>query len=143
MPLMNLTIYDISQKANVSIATVSRVLNGSDKVSEKTRQKVLNIIEEFGYTPNVFARSLGLNTMKTIGILCADSSDIYLSKAVYYLETLLRASGYNAILCCTGYETANKESCMSLLLSKKVDGIILTGSNFVEREIEKNNYMIN
>ena len=140
---MNLTIYDISQKANVSIATVSRVLNGSDKVSEKTRQKVLSVIEAYGYTPNVFARSLGLNSMKTIGILCADSSDIYLSKAVYYLETQLRANGYNAILCCTGYDTANKESCLSLLLSKKVDGIILTGSHFIEEADEKNEYIIN
>ena len=76
-----MTIYDISEKAGVSIATVSRVLNGSS-VSERTRQKVLDTIEQYGYTPNAFARGLGLNTMKTIGIMCADSSDLYLAKAV-------------------------------------------------------------
>ena len=70
-----MTIYDISEKAGVSIATVSRVLNGSNNVSEKTKQKVLRIMEEYGYTPNAFARGLGLNTMTTIGIMCADSSD--------------------------------------------------------------------
>ena len=77
---MSLTIYDISEKAGVSIATVSRVLNNSNNVSEKTRQKVLDVMEANGYTPNVFARGLGLDTMKTIGILCADSSDLYLAK---------------------------------------------------------------
>ena len=66
-----MNIYDISQKAGVSIATVSRVLNGSEKVSEKTRKKVLAVMEENSYTPNAFARSLGLNSMHTVGILCS------------------------------------------------------------------------
>ena len=63
-----MTIYDISEKAGVSIATVSRVLNGSNNVSEKTKKKVLDVINQYEYTPNAFARGLGLNTMKTIGI---------------------------------------------------------------------------
>ena len=58
-----MNIYNVSEKAGVSIATVSRVLNGNTNVSDKTRKKVLDVIEEFGYTPNVFARGLGLNTM--------------------------------------------------------------------------------
>ena len=67
-----MNIYDIANRANVSIATVSRVINNSPKVSEKTRKKVLDIVDELGFTPNAFARGLGLNTMKTIGILCSD-----------------------------------------------------------------------
>ena len=70
---MNINIYDVSKKAGVSIATVSRVLNGNTRVSEKTRDKVINAMKELDYTPNVFARGLGLNTMKTIGIMCIDS----------------------------------------------------------------------
>ena len=61
-----MNIYDVSKKAGVSIATVSRVINGNNNVSEKTKQKVLSVMKEIGYTPNVFARGLGLNTMKTI-----------------------------------------------------------------------------
>ena len=72
-----MNIYDISEKAGVSIATVSRVLNGNANVSEKTRKKVLDVMEKYGYRPNAFARGLGLNTMKTIGLLCTDSSDLY------------------------------------------------------------------
>ena len=62
-----MNIYDVSEHAGVSIATVSRVLNGNPNVSEKTREKVLKVMDELGYTPNVFARGLGLNTMRTIG----------------------------------------------------------------------------
>lgn len=62
---MNITIYDIAQKCHVSIATVSRVLNGSSRVSEKTRAKVLQVMKEMGYKPNPFARGLGLDSMKS------------------------------------------------------------------------------
>ena len=66
MPRVN--IYDISRHAGVSIATVSRVLNNSPHVSEETRRKVMKVIDGCGYVPNAFARGLGLNTMKTIGL---------------------------------------------------------------------------
>ena len=62
-----MNIYDVSKHAGVSIATVSRVLNGNPNVSERTREKVLRVMDELGYTPNVFARGLGLDTMQTIG----------------------------------------------------------------------------
>lgn len=137
-----MTIYDISEKAGVSIATVSRVLNGSSNVSEKTRQKVLNVIEQYEYKPNAFARGLGLNTMKTIGIMCADSSDLYLAKAIFFIEQKLRANGYDSILCCTGYELENKVNSMNLLITKKVDGIILAGSNFIYEKESDNKYIV-
>jgi len=138
----SVTIYDISEQAGVSIATVSRVLNNSNNVSEATKQKVLNAIKDTGYTPNAFARGLGLNTMKTIGILAADSSDLYLAKAIYYFEEELRANGYDSLLCCTGYAHKDKKAAMELLISKKVDGIILVGSNFVYPDVADNKYII-
>lgn len=136
-----MTIYDISEKAGVSIATVSRVLNGSGSVSEKTKKKVLDVISRYEYTPNVFARGLGLNTMKTIGILCADSSDLYLAKAVYHIEQQLRTNGYDSLLCCTGYELEAKTAAVSLLITKKVDAIILVGSNFIYESEADNRYV--
>lgn len=136
-----MTIYDISQKAGVSIATVSRVLNGSNKVSEKTRRRVLEVMDKCSYTPNAYARGLGLNTTHTVGILCADSSDLYLARAVYYLEQLLRDNGYESILCCCGYELKDKIKYAGLLESKKIDSIILVGSSFVEARDEDNVYI--
>lgn len=139
---LHMTIYDISEKAGVSIATVSRVLNGSSNVSEKTKQKVLDVIKQYEYTPNAFARGLGLNTMKTIGIMCADSSDLYIAKAIYYLERLLHSNGYDSILCCSGYELEAKKKSMNLLITKKVDAIILVGSTFINETEEDNKYII-
>ena len=139
---MSLTIYDISEKAGVSIATVSRVLNGSTKVKESTRKKIMDIIDEYGYTPNSSARAMGLKSMQTIGILCADSSDIFLAKAVYFLEQNLQAAGYESLLCCTGYNLDARKNYVNLILSKKVDGLILVGSNFIGEVEQENQYII-
>lgn len=136
-----MNIYDVSKKAGVSIATVSRVINGNPNVSEKTKQKVLKVIDECGYTPNAFARGLGLNSMNTVGIMCADSSDPFLATAISFLERNLRQYNYDALLCCTGYEVDIREKYINLLLSKRTDAIILVGSNFVETVDEKNQYI--
>lgn len=136
-----MNIYDISNKAGVSIATVSRVINGNTYVSEKTRKKVLEVIEECGYTPNAFARGLGLNTMNIVGIMCADSSDPYIASAIFLIEQELRKYHYDALLCCTGYDLDEKQKYMELLLSRRTDAIILVGSNFVEAENKKSQYI--
>jgi len=137
-----MNIYDVSKKAGVSIATVSRVLNGNSNVTEKTRQKVLQAMKELDYTPNVFARGLGLNTMQTIGIMCTDSSDTYLANAVYYTEQELRKNGYDSILCCTGSSCETKRKYLNLLLSKRVDALILLGSQFVSNSPQQSNSYI-
>lgn len=124
------TIYDIARMTGVSIATVSRVVNGSDKVKEKTRQKVLEAMKECGYTPNVFARGLGLDSMKTIGILCPDITDSFVAEAVAFLEKRLRQYGYDCILRCSGYDKQSRETNVRLLLAKRVDTLVLVGSTY-------------
>lgn len=138
---MALTIYDISKKAGVSTATVSRVLNGSDKVKADTRQKILDIMKEYDYAPSAFARGMGLHSLKTIGILCADSSDLFLAKAVYYLEQELQKNGYESLLCCTGYNLDIRKNYVNLILSKKIDALILVGSNFIGSTKKENQYI--
>lgn len=138
---MALTIYDISKKAGVSIATVSRVLNGSNSVKASTKEKVLSVIEKYDYTPNAFARGMGLHSLRTVGLLCADSSDLYLAKAVYYLEQELHAHGYESLLCCTGYNLKERQSYIKLILSKKVDCLILVGSHYVSNNEKENEYI--
>ena len=123
-----MNIYDIAEKAGVSIATVSRVVNDSPKVSPKTKEKVRKIMEECEYTPNAFARGLGFGSMKTVGIICPDISDTYMAKAVACLEHHLHAYGYNCILGCSGFSQEEKESYVSLFLSKKIDALVLVGS---------------
>lgn len=125
-----MNIYDIAELAGVSIATVSRVVNDSPRVSEKTKQKVRTIMEDNGYTPNVFARGLGLDSMKTIGILCPDVSDAYMAAAVAHLESRMHEHGYDCILCCSGYEYSIKEKYVSILLAKRIDALIMVGSSY-------------
>ena len=100
----SVNIYDIARMANVSIATVSRVMNHSGKVSEKTRKKVEKIMEEIDYTPNAFAQGLGLNTMHAVGILVPTIADTFMAVSVDYLEKKLAKEGYNCILSCSGFE---------------------------------------
>lgn len=128
-----MNIYDIAEIAGVSIATVSRVVNGNPNVSEKTKQKVLAVIEKSNYTPNVFARGLGLDSMKTIGILCPDISDAYMAEAVSILEKGLNSHGYDCILGCSGDEKEAKEYHTELLLSKRIDALIMVGSTYAEK----------
>lgn len=126
----DMNIYDIAEEAGVSIATVSRVMNNSPKVSEKTKQKVKEIIERSDYTPNIFAQGLGLNTMHTIGVLVPRISDAYMSSAVAFLEDNLHEKGYGCILGCSGFSRAEKEAHVSMMLSKGIDALILVGSTY-------------
>lgn len=134
-------IYDVSEHAGVSIATVSRVLNQSDKVAEKTRNKVLASIKALGYQPNVFARGLGLGSMKTIGIMVTDASDTFLAKCVYHTEQELKRHGYSAILTCTGEELSSKKRSLKRLMSKQIDGLILIGSSYAEEKVSDQDYL--
>lgn len=125
-----INIYDIARLSGVSIATVSRVVNGSPKVSQKTKEKVLAVMQENEYTPNVFARGLGLDSMKTVGIICPNVADHYMATAVAYLEENLHQYGYNCILGCSGYKQKEREDYVKLMLSKRIDTLLLVGSSF-------------
>jgi len=136
-----MNIYDISKRAGVSIATVSRVLNDSPHVSPATRQKVMAVINDSGYVPNAFARGLGLNTMKTIGLLCPDASDPYQAQALAYLENAFRSRNYDCLLSCTGRSLDARIAGVELLKSRHVDGMVLMGSSFIENSDKDNEYI--
>ena len=68
----NVTIYDVAKRADVSLATVSRVLNNPEKVAEATKQRVLKVIEDLGYRPNMVARGLASRKTTTVGIIISD-----------------------------------------------------------------------
>lgn len=138
-----MNIYDIAQIAGVSIATVSRVVNDSPKVSEKTKAKVRAVMEEYKYTPNVFARGLGLNSMKTVGIICPDVADSYMANAVAYLERSLRSYGYDCILYCSGYDYEDKVYAVNRVLQKRIDALVLVGSHYAgDRGDEDAKYLV-
>jgi LacI family transcriptional regulator/LacI family asc operon transcriptional repressor len=128
---MAVTIYDIARLSGVSIATISRVVNGNPSVSDKTREKVLSVMKEYDYSPNPFARSLQFNSMKMVGISCADIKDEYMARMVSILEKKLHEYGYDYMLFCSGYDLESREHAVDLLLKKKMDALILIGSQFL------------
>ncbi len=136
-----MNIYDISKKAGVSIATVSRVLNDSPHVSQKTKERVLSVIESCGYVPNAFARGLGLNSMKTVGLLCPNAADPYLSQALTYLERAFRSHSYDCVLSCTGAGYAERMQGAQRMKNRHVDGMVLMGSTFIEENDAQNDYI--
>lgn len=127
-----MNIYEIADLAGVSIATVSRVINDSSLVSEKTKLHVRQVMKEHGYTPNVFARGLGLNSMKTIGLVCPDVADNYMARAAAYLERDLREYGYGCILCCSGYADEDRQIAVNTVLQKRIDALIIVGSSYAD-----------
>ena len=77
---LSITIYDVAREANVSMATVSRVVNGNPNVKPTTRQKVLDTIERLGYRPNAVARGLASKKTTTVGAIIPDISSTFYSE---------------------------------------------------------------
>jgi LacI family transcriptional regulator/LacI family asc operon transcriptional repressor len=127
-----MNIIEIASMCGVSPATVSRVINNNPKVNGATREKVLRALQETDYIPNAFASAIGRNSMKLVGILCADIANPYYAKAVSYLVNGLRTAGFDSLLYCTGSQLAEKKIALSDLLQKRVDTIILVGSAYRE-----------
>ncbi|NLX76474.1 MAG: LacI family transcriptional regulator [Clostridiaceae bacterium] len=132
-----MNIYDIAREANVSIATVSRVLNDSGRVRDITRQKVEAVLKKYNYVPSAIARGMMTNSLKTIGIVAIDIRNLYYANVAHSIEQSLSVLGFNTILCNTGYDTEQKIKYLRMLVEKKVDSIILVGSPFKDPSLDK------
>ena len=92
------TIYQVSELAKVSLATVSRVMNGNAKVSDKTREKVLAAMKELGYRPNSIAQSLASSRGNSIGLLVSELDGAFFGEMMAGVEGELRAAGKHIIV---------------------------------------------
>ena len=119
------TIYDIAAKANVSAMTVSRVINDTGKVSEKTRAKVRKVMEELHYVPNQTARSLVLQQTRTLFLLIADIMNPFYTTLARGAEDAARANGYR-LLFGNSDESLNKEAeYIDTILTTRADGALI------------------
>ncbi len=119
------TIYEVSKLAGVSLATVSRVLNNNTRVSDKTRIKVTDAIEQLGYRPNSIAQSLASNRSNSVGILVSELQGPFFGQMMAGIESELRAAGKHVIIT-TGHSEENGEKDgIEFLLSRNCDAIIL------------------
>jgi LacI family transcriptional regulator len=119
-----MNIIEIAQLAGVSRSTVSRVINNSDRASIKTKKKVLEVIKNTGYIPNNIARSLKIKKTMTIGVLFPDIGNPFYFEVLRGVEKKLYEKDFNIMLCNSDYDDSKELRYISLLASKKVDGII-------------------
>lgn len=133
----NLTIKDIAERANVSIATVSRVLNNNSWVSDKTREKVQKVIDEHHFSPNLMARSMISRKSMTLAVVVSDITSPYFATLVEQIEKACLQAGYKIVLFDT--QSANKrtdssqviaeDQIFSTIIDSQLDGVIILGGN--------------
>lgn len=121
---MSITIRDVARVSGVSITTVSRVINGSGYVKESTRERVLEAVRDLGYSPNHMARSLSSGSTRIIGALFPDIANPFFPAIARGLDDALTSRSYMLIICNTDNDPKQEEALVSVLLEKRVDGIV-------------------
>lgn len=130
-------ISDVAKLAGVSSATVSRVINGTAKVSEEKAQRVRQAIAETGFKPNEIARSLYKKSSRIIGYIVPSILNIFLNEIGRAIEDEAFRHGYKVILCNTDYNPEKEIAYIKMLSSMNADGIIITANNeHLEEELD-------
>ncbi|TFE24248.1 LacI family DNA-binding transcriptional regulator [Cohnella luojiensis] len=123
--MKTMTIYDVAQKAGVSIATVSKVINRNGRISEKTRERIMQIMAEMGYVPNLVASALSSKRTYMIGLLLPDISNPYFAELARNIEDRAHELGYNVVICNTDNQIDKESDYLTFLQQKSVDGILM------------------
>ncbi len=120
---------DVAQRASVSVATVSRVLNGNDSVGADGRARVLAAVEELGYRPNRLARNLRRQTVEMIGVVVSDIENPHFTQMVRAVEDVAFGRGYRLLLCNTDEQADKQRAYLDMLAGERVSGVILAPSD--------------
>lgn len=115
------TIHDVSQRAGVSLSTVSRVLNENATVNPAMREKVLRAIEELGYRPNLAARALKTNRSRLIVFLIPEISNPYYTEIYRGIHSVADDHGYITLI----YETTDEDAAVQHILTRGADGVVI------------------
>ena len=128
------TIKDVAKYAGVSVATVSRVLNKKEPLTEKTIKKVEDAIEALGYYPNMYARTLVGGKNNILGVILSSFNNPFFAELAQELEAAAKAREYNILFTAAGTDFNEKMAATEYLLSRQVDGIIF--SSYVDPDKE-------
>ncbi len=127
------TIYDVAREAGVSMATVSRVVNGNKNVKENTRKKVLDVIDRLDYRPNAVARGLASKKTTTVGVVIPNITSSYFASLAKGIEDIAEMYKYNIVLASSDEDDDREVAVVNTLFSKQVDGIIFMGYHLTEK----------
>jgi LacI family transcriptional regulator len=142
---MGVTIKDIAKEANVSVTTVSRVLNNKPDVGDDTRAKILKIIDEMNYNPNSVARGLVMQKTHTIGLIIPDISNPFFPQIVRAVEDKAQELGYSVILFNTDNHLERERKAVELFKSKQLDGLIVSlslGNEKILKDLKAANFPV-
>lgn len=129
MEKQTITIYDVAREANVSMATVSRVVNGNPNVKPATRKKVLEVIDKLDYRPNAVARGLASKKTTTVGVIIPDVTNMFFSSLARGIDDVATMYKYNIILANSDENSQKEVQVLNTLLAKQVDGLIYMGND--------------
>jgi LacI family transcriptional regulator len=126
---MTATITDVARRANVSTATVSRVLTGGGGARDETRDRVLVAARELGYRPSGVARSLRQRATRTLGLIVTDIENPFFPELVRTVEDAAREHGYAMLLCNASDDPEREAGYLELLVDRWVDGVVIAASS--------------
>lgn len=125
-PRGRVTIRDVAREAEVSLGTVSRVLNKASNVRREARLRVLDAAERLGYVPDAIAQSMRRQASRAIGCMVSDVANPLFASAVSAAENVLHLAGYNMILANSGDDPRREDEILTLFRSRRLDGVIMT-----------------
>jgi LacI family transcriptional regulator len=134
-PPSSVTVLDVAREAGVSPSTVSRILNGTARVTSDKRSAVEEAIRKLDFRPNLFARSLKTGTTMTIGILTQDVESPFYGRAMKGIEAGLAGTGYAPIMVSGHWNAAEESERVRLLMARRIDGLVILTGHLDDRQI--------
>lgn len=136
MHKQEVTIYDVAREAKVSMATVSRVVNGNNNVRKETRDKVMEVIKRLHYQPNAVAQGLASKRTTTVGLVVPDLTNLYFAELSKGIDDIALLYKYNIIITSIENRLMKEEKAIQSLLNKQVDGVIYMSNRLSEQTVE-------
>ena len=130
------TIKDVAKMAGVSTTTVSHVINKTRFVAKETEESVLLAIKQLNYSPSAVARSLKVNTTKSIGMIVTTSEAPYFAEIIHSVEEHCYRQGYSLFLCNTQNDSEKVKNHLEMLTKKRVDGLLVMCSEYTQDSLD-------
>lgn len=136
MHKQEVTIYDVAREAKVSMATVSRVVNGNSNVRKETRDRVLEVIKRLHYQPNAVAQGLASKRTTTVGLIVPDLTNLYFAELSKGIDDIALLYKYNIIITSIENRLMKEDQVIQSLLNKQVDGVIYMSNRLSDKAAE-------
>ncbi len=125
----SITIADVARLANASKATVSRVLTGNARVKPETKERIISVINEYGFVPNRYAQCLAGTPTRIIGVVVSELANFFFTEVVEGVDSVLSKENYAMLMCFTNWDSEKELQTVNTLIKNNVDGVILSASS--------------